>query len=118
MNTPSFIYQRIRIVLLDFLKVWVLWIEPLPMQDVSFAAPPEVKAPSVKVGESWDVVKLSVPKDEVYSRARLLILEAKTNTHTSGESKRHQVYAQLIKEFPKQYKRHLALVIETVLQGL
>ena len=35
----------------------------------------------------------------------------------SGEYKRHQVYARLIKEFPTAQRRHLALAIEIALCG-
>ncbi len=35
----------------------------------------------------------------------------------SGEAKRHQVYAALIKAFPTTAKRDLAFAIETVMQG-
>ena len=35
----------------------------------------------------------------------------------SGEYKRHQVYARLIKEFPSTKHRHLALAIEIALCG-
>lgn len=34
---------------------------------------------------------------------------------SSGESKRHQVYARLLKDYPEARKRHLALAIELAL---
>ena len=35
----------------------------------------------------------------------------------SGEAKRHQVYARLIKDFPETPRKSLALAIEVVLSG-
>ena len=36
----------------------------------------------------------------------------------SGEYKRHQVYAKLIKQFPRRKRSQLALAIEVVICGL
>lgn len=35
----------------------------------------------------------------------------------SGEYKRHQVYAKLIKQFPEESKKHIALAIEIAVCG-
>lgn len=58
---------------------------------------------------------LEVPENvELFKRALELILSI-DKLSTSGEHKRHQVYAQLIKEFPDVPKNKLGLVIEQVI---
>jgi hypothetical protein len=53
----------------------------------------------------------------VYIRAKALIGEAEGFAEgTSGEYKRHYVYAQLLKEFPEESRRNLGFLIEQVLQ--
>ena len=49
---------------------------------------------------------------ELVERVRVLAGEQDLIPDRSGESKRHQVYARLIKDFPTLPKRMLALAIE------
>jgi hypothetical protein len=61
-------------------------------------------------------VKLCALPPEVWgyvARASALCFENEGSA--SGESKRHQVYARLIKEFPEAKKRRLALAIEVAM---
>ena len=65
-----------------------------------------------------DVVVLRIPRDRVFTRA----LEAtrhvnEHNREASGENKRHQVYARLLKDFPHRSHRKIALAIEAALEG-
>lgn len=53
--------------------------------------------------------------DAVLAVARLLV-QAQQSRDASGENKRHQVYAALIKTFPDARKRDLGFAIERVLQ--
>ena len=53
-----------------------------------------------------------IPADALGARAWELVREQDTVPDRSGESKRHQVYARLIKEFPDVPKRVLARAIE------
>ena len=48
--------------------------------------------------------------------AKPLVEWADTVEEWSGEAKRHQVYARLIKQFPEANKRDLALAIELSLK--
>jgi hypothetical protein len=54
---------------------------------------------------------LVVLKDALFDRAVALVAEWDGH-QSSGEHKRHQVYAALQKEFPTYAKRTIALVIE------
>lgn len=54
-------------------------------------------------------------KDALLNVAARLI-DVQETTKASGEAKRHQVYAALIKAFPLESKRDLAFAIEQVLQ--
>lgn len=59
------------------------------------------------------------PFDPVAEDAAVLILEADGFAPgTSGEYKRHYVYARLQKTYPDVSKRRIALTIEQVLGGL
>lgn len=71
-------------------------------------APPTAPDPSLV---SW-----SLPP-ELLARAKALTDEVET-AEASGEYKRHQVYARLIKEFPSTPRRALSKAIEAVLVGL
>jgi len=51
----------------------------------------------------------------VLDTAKKWILKYGEDRSTSGEYKRHQVYAQLIKSFPAEEKYRLALAIEWVI---
>ena len=62
----------------------------------------------------WLLVKLEA-QPALEQRARELT-QAAERLVASGEFKRHQVYAQLLKEFPEEPKRRVGLVIEQVLQ--
>jgi hypothetical protein len=55
--------------------------------------------------------------DELFARCILLVEEQNQNQE-SGEYKRHQVYAQLIKEFPLTKRSEIAYCIEEVIQSL
>ena len=46
-----------------------------------------------------------------------LALEQHASPTSSGEAKRHQVYARLLKDFPNMPHRQVALAIEVVLSG-
>ena len=70
-------------------------------------------------------VVLSVPEpceqpqdSPLLARARVLTadMDATCAPGTSGEFKRHSVYARLLKEFPAERKRDVALAIEQALQ--
>lgn len=50
------------------------------------------------------------------TRAKALTVEAEKLVDTSGEYKRHVVYARLIKEFPDASKRFLSMQIEKALE--
>lgn len=54
--------------------------------------------------------------DTVKRRAKELTEQLEEVVHTSGEYKRHIVYATLLKEFPDEPKRYIALQIELALQ--
>ena len=49
--------------------------------------------------------------DELLAEAKKLCSALK-DWDASGEAKRHQVYAKLIKQFPQEKKQNLALAIE------
>lgn len=51
------------------------------------------------------------PPDGLFQRAVVLVRDA-DKLDGSGEAKRHQVYARLIKEFPARSKRDISLSIE------
>ena len=55
--------------------------------------------------------------DALVVRARRLVSEQEGQP-SSGESKRHQVYARLLKEFPASLKREAALAIEQAHWGI
>ena len=50
--------------------------------------------------------------DDVLLEAAKKAIEGPWAAEHSGEYKRHQVYAKLIKQFPEAPKRHVALAIE------
>mgnify|MGYP001558843935 CR=1 FL=1 len=54
---------------------------------------------------------------DTFERVKTLVSEW-SGLSGSGEAKRHQVYARLIKEFPNVLKRDLGLAIEMALQPL
>lgn len=60
-------------------------------------------------------ILLAVPVDELYERAVALTHAQESIEGRSGESKRHQVLAQLMKEFPASPMRGIALAIEAAL---
>ena len=54
--------------------------------------------------------------EDLAGRAKKLTKEAEARLGAGfGEAKRHQVYAQLIKEFPKVTKREISRAIEDAL---
>ena len=53
-----------------------------------------------------------------YSKRAIELVRGIDNLEISGESKRHQVYAKLIKEFPEVLKRDLGLSVELGVQRL
>ena len=55
------------------------------------------------------------PEDSALARVRVLCLEFEPR-EGSGEWKRHEVYARLIKELPQRRKRDLAYLIEVAIQ--
>ena len=58
---------------------------------------------------------LIVGNDDLLKLARLLTQAQESFPDRSGEAKRHQVYAALIKSFPNRSKREIALAIEAAL---
>lgn len=59
------------------------------------------------------------PSGEVYTEAmRLALVAQETYTAASGEYKRHQVFAKLIKTFPEASKRDLGMAIEMAVKAL
>lgn len=81
--------ERFRLWLIETLKALLLWLDP----------------PTLIV----------VAPDLVHLRTRELVAAAE-GLDASGEYKRHQVYAALLKEFPSALKRDLAFAIECVRQ--
>jgi hypothetical protein len=77
--------------LLVTLDGWLLWLDP----------PPVRPAPA---------------PDPIRELARTLIAAQAAYADRSGEAKRHQVYAALIKAFPTAKHRDLGLLIEHVVQ--
>lgn len=65
-------------------------------------------------GDAAAMRVLYVPVDAVLQRAAVLCDE-QADRDVSGESKRHQVYARLLKEFPTRNRRAIALAIEAAL---
>lgn len=64
----------------------------------------------------WDPdIWIPLPSGPEVNRARELTEEFDSSPN-SGEWKRHQVYARLIKEFPAVSRRKLGWLIEAVLQ--
>ena len=57
-----------------------------------------------------------IPDDPALPRVRVLVRQQETAGGPSGEYKRHQVYAKLLKEFPTRRKRELANLIEMAMQ--
>ena len=56
--------------------------------------------------------------DKIINACRILIVNWEDkDSALSGEAKRHQVYAKLIKIFPHAKKSRLALLIEMVISG-
>lgn len=76
------------------LRDLLLWLDP-----PSPPPPPAPPDPLDLAAESW------VQK-----------VEAAAATGTSGEYKRHTVYAELLKRFPERRKRDIALAIELAVQ--
>lgn len=65
------------------------------------------------------VTLLPSPSGEVYTEAlRLCLVTQETYTAASGEYKRHQVLAKLIKAFPNASKRDLGMAIEMAVKAL
>jgi hypothetical protein len=58
------------------------------------------------------------PTTAVDDRALVLARMLQSMTKASGEYKRHEVYARLIKEFPAVPRRDLALAIELAVRKL
>ena len=69
-----------------------------------------------KIAEWLDPIPLAAPIPA--SRVQELMDEqdARWNDR-SGEAKRHQVLARLVKEFPTVRERELGLIIEQLMQG-
>lgn len=76
-----------RLTLIRWLKALTAWLEGPP-------------------GESTDVI---------VEYARTLVRHQVVYRDRSGEAKRHQVYAYLIKAFPEESKRRLSRAIEDAL---
>ena len=55
------------------------------------------------------------PSQALVDRARVLCLAQNYKLDISGEYKRHQVYAQLIKEYPHEDRKKISLAIELAL---
>ena len=91
-------YAWLRLHLLAFLRGWVQWIDP-----------PAPLAPIT-------AILRTIPQDALFYRAVTLVIEAET-TWVSGEARRHQVFARLLKEFPQATKRDVAWAIEAALIG-
>ena len=60
-----------------------------------------------------------VPSAALYaSRRAANLIEWNDKKNLSGEGKRHQVYAQLLKDYPGVSKRDIAMAIELAMRGL
>jgi len=96
-----------RIWLAGRLRRWADALDPPPVAP----DPPPVAPDPPPVAP----VALVVDRGPLFDRARVLIAAVEP-IHLSGEARRHQVYARLIKEFPAERRRDLAFLIEQVLQ--
>ena len=68
---------------------------------------------------NWLVPPIPEPppvEDPALWRVRELVSAQESAGGPSGEYKRHQVYARLLKEFPERRKRDLAYLIELVIR--
>lgn len=61
------------------------------------------------------VLRYLEPDSPALARARALVAAADALKDASGEYKRHQVYARLLKEFPRESKRAISRAIEEAL---
>jgi hypothetical protein len=86
-------------------QIGARWLRSL----ANWSDPPVMRPPG-------PFVILTVPRDALLRRAVALTREFAT-WDASGEAKRHQVYAQLQKEFPTRPHREIALAIEAALDG-
>lgn len=64
-----------------------------------------------------DELIIKVARDELY-HAAVDLVASHDLFEISGEAKRHQVYAHLLKAFPSSPKRTIALAIEAALSTL
>jgi hypothetical protein len=71
--------------------------------------PPPPPAPP-----STDIV-LTIPRDALFEAAKALVAQQQQWPDRSGEAKRHQVYAALLKAHPTAQRRAVALAIEAAL---
>lgn len=79
------------------IKRLLSWFKPQEMQDYSLA--PRVPSPTVALS--------------IYKAASELVGRYEINEpFQSGEWKRHQVYAKLIKQFPEESRNEIALALE------
>lgn len=76
-----------KLVIVKWLEQLLLWLNP--------PAPPAPPSPL-----------------QIAAEAAVLRVEANSAVGTSGEYKRHQVYAKLLKKFPDLPKRDIGLAIE------
>ena len=90
--------------------LWVLCLVAGFAEGFSARPRPIVLAPVEAVEPAQD--------SPLLARARVLTadMDATCAPGTSGEFKRHSVYARLLKEFPAERKRDVALAIEQALQ--
>lgn len=76
---------------------------------------------AIVLARRWQVTRRPAPAapvgTEVQQRAVVLV-RAAAALDGSGEAKRHQAYAQLIKDFPNESKRVLSRAIEDAVEQL
>lgn len=72
-------------------------------------------APPVDAPPPQPYIVLTVPRDALYELAQGLTAQQECIVGRSGEAKRHQVLASLMKAYPGVSMRTLALAIEAAL---
>lgn len=65
------------------------------------------------------VTLVSEPKQSILKDAKELVTQVELiYKEQSGEYKRHQVYSKLLKKYPEETKREIALAIEIAMTGM
>lgn len=95
-----------------WLRAAAQWLYPLPDEHGPRVAA-EAALAALRAQHAYCV---PVPHDDVFASATLLTTDW-NDRQASGEYKRHQVLASLMKAFPTRSHRDIALAIEAALYG-